>query len=277
MARRPGRHAADDRRSPGHPRPRPDHRGADRAPRLRRRQRAAAAPPARRPDGDAGPPGLGGRCRSVPRSPPAVALGRRAGIDAAAARPDGAARVDPVRPRLLTVGRDAHRGPGGRASSAVPAGTSRAHGRRRWGPPPRLAPRRADVAACRPHGPAQARPGRGRARWERRPQAGHVHGHRRCSRHGAAPHQRRQRGARRESDGHRGARCPAGARRGQLGLPAADGDRWAAVVEARLAIVVQSFRADLGRRGARRLARPRWQPERSPRGRGRCRPRALPR
>ena len=277
MARRPGRHAADDRRSPGHPRPHPDRRGADRAPRLRRRQRAAAAPPARRPDSDARPPGLGGRRRSVARSPPALALGRRAGIDAPAARPDGAARVDPLRPRLLTVGRDADRGPGGRASRAVPAGTSRAHGRCRWGPPPRPAPRRADVAACRPHGPAHASPGCGRARWERRPQAGHVHGHGRCLGHGAAPDQRRQRGTRRESDGHRGARCPARPRGGELGLPPADGDRWAADVEARLAIVVQSFRADLGRRGARRLARPRWQPERSPRGRRRCRHRALSR
>ena len=141
-----------------------------------------------------------------------------------------------------------------------------------------LAPRRADVAASRPSrprpsqlGPA-AEPGR-----ERRPQAGHVHDHGRSPRHGAAAHRRRQRGPRRESDRHGGAWCPAGPRCRQLGLPSADGDRWAVVVAARVALAVQSLRGDLGRRRARRRARPRWQPERPPRGRRRCRPRALPR
>ena len=161
VARRPGRHAADDRRRAGRSSTAPPTAEAlARAPRLRRRQRAAAAPAARRPDGDARPPGLGRRRRSGARAPPPLALGRRRRDRCASCSTSiGAARVDPVRPRVLAVGRDADRGPGGRASRAVPAGPPRAHRRRRRDPPPRAAPRRADVAAVDAHAPAAAEPG----------------------------------------------------------------------------------------------------------------------
>ena len=61
----------------------------------------------------------------------------------------GPARVDPVRSRLLTVGPDGDRGPGGRAGGPLPARPPRPDRRHRWDPPPRAAPRRAGVAAHR--------------------------------------------------------------------------------------------------------------------------------
>ena len=125
---------------------------------LRSRQRAAAAPATRRSDRDAHPAGLGRRSRSGARAPPPIALGRRSRLAAAGARPRRTARVDPVRSRALAVGRDADRGPRGRASGVVPAGPPRAHRRRRRDPAARAAPRRARVATGRrPRLPRYAR------------------------------------------------------------------------------------------------------------------------
>ena len=109
----------------------PTLRGPVRAPRLRRRRRAAAAPPTRRPDGPCGPGRRGSRIptrrpRHHLRSLSIAAPGSmRQVLDLVAP-----ARVGPVRPRALAVGRDADRGARGRPGRPVPAGPPRPHRRR---------------------------------------------------------------------------------------------------------------------------------------------------
>ena len=67
----------------------------------------------------------------------------------------GIARVDPVRPRAIAVGRDADRGARERAGRPVPARPPRAHRRPRRHPAARAAPRRPEWPTRRPRQPTE--------------------------------------------------------------------------------------------------------------------------
>ena len=83
----------------------------------------------------------------VPRRPPPP-FASVAGPGRARCSISSAARVDPVRPRMVAVGRDADRRRGGRADALYLRFPPRAHRRDRGNPPARAAPRRAVMATC---------------------------------------------------------------------------------------------------------------------------------